>query len=317
MPTLAAVSRSRSLALLAVLLGCLLSMPAKAADARVELALERGRAALENDRFERALKHFEEADRRSGGASFDALVGASVAAAFTDQVDKAFAFAARARERAGTDRERALAAEAHGLALLRTGGPVPAIEAALIEALRLDSRAARESYRYLTEVYAEMGFGHLASRFLATYEAAGGDRARVRGLARELRVDLIANADYEACVDALRAAGHEIPPLGGDENAEPPLFADGGEYRPAKAIEYENPQYTDDLRLRRLEADVVMRLVVLASGETRCPTVLKATHPGFAGITVEKIRSWRFEPAILGGRPTASHFGATTRFRLQ
>ncbi|MBZ0143512.1 MAG: energy transducer TonB [Rhodocyclaceae bacterium] len=317
MRTLAAVSRSRPLALLAVLLGWLFSLPAMAADTRVESALARGRAALENDRFERALKHFEEADRQSEGASFDALVGAAEAAALARQGDKAFAFAARAQERASTNLERALAAEAEGLALLRTGGSVPAIEAALLSALRLDSRAARDAYRYLTELYAEMGYGHLASRFLATFEAAGGDPARVEGLTRDLRLRLVAHAGYEACVGALRAAGHEIPPLGGVGDAEPPLFADGGEYRAAKAIAPEFPFYPENLRHSRVHGRVDLRLVVLESGEPRCLTALESTHEDFTKVTVEAVGNWRFEPAIFRGRASASHFALTTNFSLR
>jgi TonB family protein len=162
-----------------------------------------------------------------------------------------------------------------------------------------------------------MGFGHLASRFLATYEAVGGDPDRVEEMAAALRSRLIVVRDSEACIDALRAAGHRIPPLGGDSDAEPPVFADGGEYQGAKAVERQAPQYPEDLRLNRLWGKVQLRVVVLENGEARCLTVLEATHLDFAKASVEAVRNWRFEPAIVRGRPAVSHFVVTINFELR
>jgi protein TonB len=89
------------------------------------------------------------------------------------------------------------------------------------------------------------------------------------------------------------------------ENATPPV-----------ALSNAQPAYPAEARSAGVEATVVVKFVVTESGEVTQVTVVRG-HPLFDAAVVAAVRSWRYRPALVEGRPTAVYRVARIPFRLR
>ncbi len=77
------------------------------------------------------------------------------------------------------------------------------------------------------------------------------------------------------------------------------------------------PRYPRSALERGIEADVVLSLIVDASGRVRDARVLVSAARGFDTAALEAARTLRFAPGIERGRPVAVRVTWMCRFRLE
>jgi protein TonB len=113
-----------------------------------------------------------------------------------------------------------------------------------------------------------------------------------------------------------RGAGRGVGPGAGGG-------AGGGPYRggsgiTSPAIRHEaKPVYTADALRRRIEGDVVLEVVVLASGDVGEIRVVRGLGYGLDQAAVTAMRQWRFHPARRGGLAVDVVVEVAMEFRLR
>jgi protein TonB len=85
---------------------------------------------------------------------------------------------------------------------------------------------------------------------------------------------------------------------------------------PPEAIATPQPAYPVDVKAEGVEGTVVVRFVVTESGEVTNVTVVKG-HPRLDPGVLATVRTWRFKPALSGGRPVSSYKTARFNFRIR
>ena len=90
------------------------------------------------------------------------------------------------------------------------------------------------------------------------------------------------------------------------ETATPPR-ADAGNRLPA---------YPDDMRKKGIEALVILRVLIDEQGRVKDVEVVQGNEP-FVGAALEVVRSYRYAPGTLDGRPAAMHRLIRVPFRLR
>ena len=96
---------------------------------------------------------------------------------------------------------------------------------------------------------------------------------------------------------------------------DPPLVLTGA-IRPPERISFVAPEYPDAARLARVEGKVILEIVVDREGRVTDPAVLRG-HPLFDAAAIAAVRTWRYAPALQGGRPVKVRMTIVIDFRLQ
>lgn len=78
------------------------------------------------------------------------------------------------------------------------------------------------------------------------------------------------------------------------------------------------PRYPAIARRAKIQATVVLRIVVDDTGRVGAIEVLKSPDPrwGFDLEAIEAVKQWRYHPALIGGRPVASYVRVLVEFNL-
>jgi protein TonB len=76
------------------------------------------------------------------------------------------------------------------------------------------------------------------------------------------------------------------------------------------------PRYPDAARAARLQGIVILEIVIDRTGEVADTRVLKGLPMGLDAAAVEAVRTWKFRPATLHGKPVAVYFTVPVSFRL-
>ena len=116
----------------------------------------------------------------------------------------------------------------------------------------------------------------------------------------------------------------EIPDIGDlliavPESAPPvetgPMYVTGDVQKPIKIQEVQ-PQYTDLARKARIQGVVIMQTIIDKEGNVIDVKLLKSLPMGLGDAAVEAVKQWKYEPAMLNGKPVAVYFNLTVNFRL-
>jgi TonB family protein len=97
----------------------------------------------------------------------------------------------------------------------------------------------------------------------------------------------------------------------------------GGPFRPGSGIEPPSllrevkPDYSEDARRRGIEGDVVMEIVVEASGRVGNVRVLQGLGYGLDERAVAAVRQWTFQPATRRGSPVSVMVEVAMEFKLR
>ena len=82
-------------------------------------------------------------------------------------------------------------------------------------------------------------------------------------------------------------------------------------------ISGDQPQYTEEARQARVQGVVILQAIINCRGDVQDITVLKGLPLGLTEAAVAAVRTWRFRPATLDGRPISVYYNTTVNFRLQ
>lgn len=99
--------------------------------------------------------------------------------------------------------------------------------------------------------------------------------------------------------------------------------AGGGVYRPGSGIEPPTllrevkPVYTEDARLRRLEGEVVMEIVVRRDGSVGDLRIIRGLGGGLNERAAQAVRQWRFSPARRLASPVDVIVEVSVEFKLR
>jgi TonB family protein len=94
-----------------------------------------------------------------------------------------------------------------------------------------------------------------------------------------------------------------------------PLRVGGDVLAPVKTAG-DPPRYPDAARAARLQGIVILEIVIDRTGEVADTRVLKGLPMGLDAAAVEAVRTWKFRPATLHGKPVAVYFTVPVSFRL-
>lgn len=95
-----------------------------------------------------------------------------------------------------------------------------------------------------------------------------------------------------------------------------PLVVGGAIAQPARLV-YVEPEYPRTALVARLEGMVILQVLLDRGGVVTSVTVLRPGSMGFTESAVAAVRQWRYEPAMLEGRPVEALMSVTVHFRLR
>lgn len=107
-----------------------------------------------------------------------------------------------------------------------------------------------------------------------------------------------------------------VPGAPEPEVPEGPLEALPPGARPPVLTRRVDPRYPETARRQGIAGEVVLRVVVEASGEVGDVEVVAPAPGGLTEAAAEAVRRWEYEPALVGGRPVAVYKTIRVRFSL-
>lgn len=109
-----------------------------------------------------------------------------------------------------------------------------------------------------------------------------------------------------------------IPEVGPPPPPQPegPLYVGGVIAQPERRV-YVEPTYPRAALQARLTGMVILQVLLARDGGVREVTVLRPGSMGMTEAAVEAVRQWRWEPALLNGRPVEALMTVTVSFTLR
>jgi TonB family protein len=94
------------------------------------------------------------------------------------------------------------------------------------------------------------------------------------------------------------------------------VYRVGGGVSAPRAIYSPDPEYSDEARKAKYQGNVVLWCVVGADGRPHEVRVARSLGMGLDERAMDKVRTWRFEPALKDGKPVAVQINIEVNFRL-
>lgn len=91
----------------------------------------------------------------------------------------------------------------------------------------------------------------------------------------------------------------------------------GGDVARPRGIYTPKPEYTEIARKTRTQGTVILQAILDEEGRVSELKVLRGLPMGLTERAVEAVRTWRYEPATLDGRPVEVYMTITVIFTLQ
>jgi TonB family protein len=109
--------------------------------------------------------------------------------------------------------------------------------------------------------------------------------------------------------------------ISGDAPAAPaetgPPYRVAGEVTRPEKLSGANPVYTEEARQAQIVGVVMLEAVIDEHGSVTQIEILKGLPMGLDQVALEAVRSWKFKPATLRGRPVPVYYTITVNFRTE
>ncbi|MGB2625395.1 MAG: TonB family protein [Candidatus Acidiferrum sp.] len=113
------------------------------------------------------------------------------------------------------------------------------------------------------------------------------------------------------------AASDPLVSMEASNRSEPALPVPvGGDVKPAQLLKSVPPVYPPAARAQRVAGDVKLDALIDASGNVTSTKILSGS-PLLHLAAIAAVKQWKYQPAMLDGKPTAMHLTVTVQFRLQ
>lgn len=106
------------------------------------------------------------------------------------------------------------------------------------------------------------------------------------------------------------------PPPPPEADAEGRVYVGGRIAQPARLV-YAEPVYPRSALLARRQGTVFLQVLLGKDGSIKEVTVLRPASTGMTEAAIEAVREWRYEPALLNGRPVEAWMSVTVNFTLR
>jgi TonB family protein len=101
------------------------------------------------------------------------------------------------------------------------------------------------------------------------------------------------------------------------EMAPPMRISVGGNVQASKLVRMTRPQYPEGARARGVEGEVLLRAILRTDGSLGEVGVLSAPDAELAQAALEAVRTWRYLPTLLNGKPVEVETTITVSFHLK
>ena len=108
----------------------------------------------------------------------------------------------------------------------------------------------------------------------------------------------------------------DIPAGPPPSEPEGPIHVGGDVQAPVRKYSPQ-PSYTEIARKARVQGVVIVQAIIDKQGNVTNVKVLKGLPMGLDKSAADTIKSWRFEPATLNGKPVDVYYNLTVNFTLQ
>jgi TonB family protein len=108
----------------------------------------------------------------------------------------------------------------------------------------------------------------------------------------------------------------DIPEGPPPSEPEGPIHVGGDVKAPVKTYSPQ-PAYTEIARKARIQGVVIVQAIIDKQGNVTNVKVLKGLPMGLDKAAVDSIKTWKFEPATLNGKPVDVYYNLTVNFTLQ
>lgn len=116
------------------------------------------------------------------------------------------------------------------------------------------------------------------------------------------------------------SGGNDAPVEKAPEPPPPPPPAGplrvGGDVKAPVTVSRTEPQYTEPARSARLSGIVIVEAIIDKNGNVDAVRVVKDLPMGLGDSAARAVRSWKFKPGTLNGKPVATIFNLTVNFTL-
>lgn len=106
------------------------------------------------------------------------------------------------------------------------------------------------------------------------------------------------------------------PPVVETRADDEPIVVGGAVLKPEILVKTQ-PRYTELARRANITGVVVLKAVIDERGYVTNLEVLRTLPMGLEQAAVDAVRTWRFKPATLHGRPVKVYFNLTVNFQIQ
>ncbi|MEE8523521.1 MAG: TonB family protein [Thermoanaerobaculia bacterium] len=104
------------------------------------------------------------------------------------------------------------------------------------------------------------------------------------------------------------------PPV--DDGPIGPIPVGGNVVAPVK-VYAPQPQYTEIARRARIQGVVIVQAIIDKEGDVSNVKLLKSLPMGLGEAAAKAIKTWKFKPATLNGKPVDVYYNLTVNFQLQ
>ena len=94
------------------------------------------------------------------------------------------------------------------------------------------------------------------------------------------------------------------------------VYQTGNGVKPPKPVFMPDPPYTDAAARKKIQGDVLLKVVVTSEGKVRDVQLVRGVDKGLDQQAITTVSTWRFEPSTKDGKPVAVAINVEVNFHI-